>query len=151
MGDIWNCRWSKKVFSSILGDSCSTVVHPKDFSRSLRWLTKLTTLLQKLQREQFATRHHLSTILSLPMHAQFVSPRLKRGKGIRAQTLLEAWKIRYSRPVVIIPKHSTDFRRDDCAPRRPPLAFLHHSQLHHHVKSSKISARFPRRNPSVRK
>jgi hypothetical protein len=60
--DIWKGRWSKQlkqVLATILGVSCSgsAVVHSKDFSRGLRWLPKLTALLQKLLREQFSTRH----------------------------------------------------------------------------------------------
>jgi hypothetical protein len=41
-GDIWNGPWSKQVLTTILGESCSMIIHPKDFSRSLRWLVKRT-------------------------------------------------------------------------------------------------------------
>ena len=151
-GDIWNGRWPEHLLSTILGDSCSTIIHPKDFSRSLRWVIKLTTLLQKSQREQFATRHHLLQTLSSPTPTQFISPRWKRAKGIRSLTLLEAWKLPYSRPAAI-PKHSTDFHHDDCAPRRPTLTALHRtppsSRPARPLKSVKPPARFSRNSSSV--
>lgn len=147
-GDILNDHWSKQVLTTIVVNSCTTVLHPKDFSRGFSWLAKLTSMLQKLQRKQYSTHHQLLASLFIPLPTHAILSQWKRAKGTQTQTLLEAWKLPYSRPRVTS-KHPMDFLRNDVSPRQPPLALppLPRPQHRRHYRTSPLPS--TRRHPST--
>ncbi len=56
-GDVWNGRWTPLLLSTLLAGDSSLPITQQDFKGALKWLQRLTTLLQNAQRALYGVRH----------------------------------------------------------------------------------------------
>jgi hypothetical protein len=134
-GDIWNGRWSKHTLAEILGEKGMTTVSRKAYASGTRKIAAITKLMQTAQRELYSVWRSILQAEHQTAPMPHVSWRRKRPRDPRSLTLLEAWKLPYSRPKAT-PNHSTDFCREDCMPQlladRSPASPARPPQRHAH-------------------
>ena len=99
-GDIWNGRWNTGVLEDLLSSHPGHKIPTADFRPAIKWLQRLTSILQKAQRALYSARHiELTSKESRARRERFLT--LRRGrKRKRAQTLYEAWQLPYYKPIV---------------------------------------------------
>ena len=104
----------------IIQSSCCLPITQQDFKGALKWLQRLTTLLQNAQRALYGVRHvELLSERRAATAATVIAHRRQRPQT-RNRTLYQAWKLQYTRP-------SAPRRRHVSAPPSPgaPPVTLH--------------------------
>jgi hypothetical protein len=99
-GDIWNGRWMPSAFDNLLPVASDLCISPTDIKAALKWLQRITALLQGAQQTLYRERHmELMSKESRARHERVLALR-RRHKTKRALTLYEAWRLPYFKPTL---------------------------------------------------
>ncbi len=94
-GDVWNGRWPSRLIEDLLPVSYDQRVDPADLKASLKWMQRLTQLLQRAQRELYSARHlELMSKEAETRRDRILALRHKH-RTLRTQTLFESWRLPY--------------------------------------------------------
>jgi hypothetical protein len=105
-GDVWNGRWTPLLLSTHLAEDGRTPVQPPEFKGAIKWLQRLTLLLQDAQRALYGVRHiELLSERRAATAATVIAHRRQRSQT-RTRTLYQAWKLKYTRPFAPRRKHT---------------------------------------------
>ena len=99
-GDIWNGRWTRELFSSILGAAATWEVEPRAFKKALQWIRQLTGLLQQAQRALYRVRHLERLSKEAQQRHAMSAASWKKRKRCASKTLYAAWNIPYRTPLL---------------------------------------------------
>ncbi len=97
-GDIWNGRWTPIVFERLLPISPNQCTPLADVRPTLKWLQRLTLLLQRAQREIYSARHVELLSKEAQVRRNQITALRPQHRSNRAQTLCEAWRLPYFKP-----------------------------------------------------
>lgn len=90
---------SQRLLSTLLEGDKDEIIQQPDFKGALKWIQRLTILLQNAQRALYGIGHtELLSAQRVERVANFISHHRRR-TSIYTKTLYETWKLSYSRPV----------------------------------------------------
>jgi len=94
-GDIWNGRWASGLLLLV---PTGYKVSSADYKAGVKWLQKLTLILQKAQRAIYTARHTELLSKEAKERRERLEALKTRWKRRRSQTLYEAWRLPYFKP-----------------------------------------------------